>query len=85
MLSDSAVYFDETGRPYPPTAQIAWQMGELIGYNLYAFLNDKAFETFAPVNSGTLASLGRKDAVATIGENNISLKGLLSNADEGSK
>ncbi|GIO66701.1 NAD(P)/FAD-dependent oxidoreductase [Paenibacillus sp. FSL M7-1455] len=76
VAGDSAVYFDETGRPYPPTAQIAWQMGELIGYNLYAFLNDKAFETFAPVNSGTLASLGRKDAVATIGENNISLKGL---------
>ncbi|BFH59991.1 MULTISPECIES: NAD(P)/FAD-dependent oxidoreductase [Paenibacillus] len=76
VAGDSAVVFDPTGRPYPPTAQIAWQMGELIGYNLYAYLNDKAFETFAPVNSGTLASLGRKDAVATIGENNISLKGM---------
>ncbi|MNY79670.1 NADH dehydrogenase-like protein YjlD [compost metagenome] len=33
-------------------------------------------ETFAPVNSGVLASLGRKDAVATIGANGTPLKGL---------
>ena len=51
-------------------------MGELIGYNLYAALEGKAFEEFAPVNSGTLASLGRKDAVATIGASNTPLKGL---------
>ncbi|WP_136607964.1 NAD(P)/FAD-dependent oxidoreductase [Paenibacillus dokdonensis] len=76
VAGDSAVVFDATGRPYPPTAQIAWQMGELIGYNLYAYLTDKASQTFDPVNSGTLASLGRRDAVATVGENNISLKGL---------
>ncbi|MGN7359524.1 NAD(P)/FAD-dependent oxidoreductase [Paenibacillus sp. SAF-054] len=76
VAGDSAVVFDATGRPYPPTAQIAWQMGELIGYNLYAYLNDKASHTFSPVNSGTLASLGRKDAVASVGENNTSLKGL---------
>lgn len=49
-------------------------MGELIGYNLYAALEGKAFEEFAPVNSGTLASLGRKDAVATIGASNTHLK-----------
>ncbi|TCZ75270.1 NAD(P)/FAD-dependent oxidoreductase [Paenibacillus albiflavus] len=76
VVGDSAVVFAADGRPYPPTAQIAWQMGELVGYNLYAFLADKAFETFEPVNSGTLASLGRKDAVATIGANGTSLKGL---------
>ncbi|OZB93013.1 NAD(P)/FAD-dependent oxidoreductase [Paenibacillus sp. XY044] len=76
VAGDSAVVFDPSGRPQPPTAQIAWQMGELIGYNLYALLDNHAFETFAPVNSGTLASLGRKDAVATIGESNTSLKGL---------
>ena len=50
-------------------------MGELIGYNLYAALEGKALEEFAPVNSGTLASLGRKDAVATIGAS-TPLKGL---------
>jgi NADH:ubiquinone reductase (H+-translocating) len=48
----------------------------LIGYNLYAFLGSKTQETFSPINSGTLASLGRKDAVATIGGNSIPLKGM---------
>lgn len=77
VVGDSAVAFPaEGGRPYAPTAQNAWQMGELVGYNLYAYLQEKTFESFAPINSGTLASLGRKDAVATIGANNTSLKGL---------
>ena len=76
VVGDSAVYFGADGRPQPPTAQIAWQMGELVGYNLYALLSDKAFQTFAPVNSGTLASLGRKDGVATIGASNTQLRGL---------
>ncbi|MFC4620050.1 NAD(P)/FAD-dependent oxidoreductase [Camelliibacillus cellulosilyticus] len=77
VAGDSAVVFPPNGeRPYPPTAQLAWQMGELIGYNLYAYLESKAFETFNPVNSGTLASLGRKDAVAVIGAKETPLKGL---------
>ncbi|KAA9026204.1 NAD(P)/FAD-dependent oxidoreductase [Niallia endozanthoxylica] len=77
VVGDSAVAFPpEGGRPYAPTAQNAWQMGELVGYNLYAYLMDKSFEGFAPINSGTLASLGRKDAVAEIGGNSTPLKGL---------
>lgn len=77
VVGDSAVAFPpEGGRPYAPTAQNAWQMGELTGYNLFAAQEGQKLEKFAPVNSGTLASLGRKDAVATIGSNNTSLKGL---------
>lgn len=76
VVGDSAVSFDPDGRPYAPTAQNAWQMGELVGYNLYAYLNDKHLEVFSPINSGTLASLGRKDAVATVGGNNTPLRGL---------
>ena len=76
VIGDSAVYFAEDGRPYPPTAQIAWQMGEVVGYNLYAYLEGKTYEEFNPINSGTLASLGRKDAVAIVGESNLPLKGL---------
>lgn len=76
VAGDSAVVFAPDGRPYPPTAQIAWQMGELIGYNLFAYLIDKPQEAFSPVNSGTLASLGRKDGVAIVGGNSTPLKGL---------
>jgi NADH:ubiquinone reductase (H+-translocating) len=77
IVGDSAVVFPPGGgRPYAPTAQNAWQMGEVVGYNLFAYLQDKTFEEFAPVNSGTLASLGRKDGVAIVGGNSTPLKGL---------
>ena len=77
IAGDSAVVFPAPGaRPYPPTAQMAWQMGELIGYNIAASIKGTVPETFAPVNSGTLASLGRKDGVAILGANSTPLKGL---------
>ncbi|GLB61684.1 NAD(P)/FAD-dependent oxidoreductase [Cytobacillus sp. NCCP-133] len=77
VVGDSAVAFPSEGeRPYAPTAQNAWQMGEVAGYNLFASLKGKTLEVFSPVNSGTLASLGRKDAVATVGANENSLKGM---------
>ncbi|WP_127581303.1 NAD(P)/FAD-dependent oxidoreductase [Paenibacillus koleovorans] len=76
LAGDSAVVIPGEGaRPYPPTAQLAWQMGELVGYNLFAFFNEGAMETFQPVFSGTLGSLGRKDAIGMIGANQTRLKG----------
>lgn len=76
VAGDSAVVFAPGAeRPYPPTAQLSWQMGELIGYNLFAYFNNGAMDTFEPVFSGTLASLGRKDAIGTIGGNQTKLKG----------
>ncbi|MED3662207.1 NAD(P)/FAD-dependent oxidoreductase [Ureibacillus sp. FSL K6-8385] len=78
VIGDASVCFPEGGgRPlYAPTAQNAWQMGEATGYNLYALIKGQKLKEFSPVNSGTLASLGRKDGVATVGKNNILLKGL---------
>lgn len=77
VVGDSALAFPaEGGRPYAPTAQNAWQMGELVGYNLFAYLEGKTLEKFDPVDSGTLASLGRKDAVAVIGGSSLPVKGL---------
>lgn len=76
LAGDSAVVMGNEGRPYPPTAQLAWQMGETIGYNIFAYFNNAPMDTFTPVFSGTLASLGRKDAIGTIGGNQTRLKGL---------
>ena len=78
IVGDASVSLPEGGgRPlYAPTAQNAWQMGELVGYNLFAETVGQKLKEFDPVNSGTLASLGRKDAVATIGASNSQLKGL---------
>ncbi|MFC3884810.1 NAD(P)/FAD-dependent oxidoreductase [Bacillus songklensis] len=76
LAGDSAVVMGPEGRPYPPTAQLAWQMGETVGYNLFAYLKGGTMEEFTPVFSGTLGSLGRKDAIGTIGGNKTQLKGL---------
>ncbi|WP_106768923.1 NAD(P)/FAD-dependent oxidoreductase [Paenibacillus faecalis] len=76
MAGDSAVVMGPEGRPYPPTAQLAWQMGELVGYNMYAYSKGGVMASFVPVFSGTLGSLGRKDAIGTIGANKTQLKGL---------
>ncbi|MCP1308663.1 NAD(P)/FAD-dependent oxidoreductase [Paenibacillus tyrfis] len=76
LAGDSAVVMGNEGRPYPPTAQLAWQMGETIGHNIFAYFNNAPMDTFTPVFSGTLASLGRKDAIGTVGGNKTRLKGL---------
>lgn len=76
LAGDSAVVMGNEGRPYPPTAQLAWQMGETIGHNIFAYFNNAPMDTFTPVFSGTLASLGRKDGIGTVGGNQTRLKGL---------
>lgn len=75
LAGDSAVVMSPEGAPYPPTAQLAWQMGETVGYNLFVAIKGGVMKQFEPVFSGTLASLGRKDAIGTIGASGLKLKG----------
>ncbi|SDW47628.1 NAD(P)/FAD-dependent oxidoreductase [Paenibacillus sp. CF384] len=76
LAGDCAVVIGPDGRPYPPTAQLSWQMGERVGGNLFAHFKDARMAAFKPVNSGSLASLGRKDGIGWIGESGIELKGM---------
>ena len=76
VAGDSAVVMGPDGTTYPPTAQLAWQMGENIGINLAIAIRGGVLKPFVPIFSGTLASLGRKDAVGTVGENKTELKGV---------
>ncbi|CAM4492068.1 NAD(P)/FAD-dependent oxidoreductase [Paenibacillus tarimensis] len=80
LAGDSAVVMGPEGRPYPPSAQLAWQMGEAVGYNLFASIRQAPMQTFQPVFSGVLASLGRRDGVATIGATKTELKGFPASA-----
>lgn len=69
IIGDSCfVMNEETGRPYPPTAQIATQMGENCAINLYAALQGRPLQTFVPNLLGSVASLGRKDAIGKVGK-----------------
>ncbi|MBB3110801.1 NADH dehydrogenase [Paenibacillus phyllosphaerae] len=81
LAGDSAVVIPSEGaRPYPPTAQLAWQMGEVVGHNLAVKFKGGVEDVFTPVFSGTLGSLGRKDAIGMIGGNQTHLKGFAATA-----
>ncbi|MFP7492176.1 NAD(P)/FAD-dependent oxidoreductase [Terribacillus saccharophilus] len=63
----AAIMNEETGRPYPPTAQIATQMGINCAQNLKALIRkENLTQKFVPDIKGTLASLGGGDAVGTV-------------------
>ncbi|GLB59684.1 NAD(P)/FAD-dependent oxidoreductase [Cytobacillus sp. NCCP-133] len=60
----SLIINEEINRPYPPTAQIAMQQGEVCARNLTALIRNKTeLETFTPDIKGTVCSLGEDDAI----------------------
>lgn len=63
----SLVINEEINRPYPPTAQIAMQQGELVAANLARLVQGKTdLETFTFENKGTVCSLGDDDAIGVV-------------------
>jgi NADH dehydrogenase len=66
VVGDCALIFNEQGRPYPPTAQIAVQEGENCGANLVALVRGDALQKFTPELQGTLASLGKGEGIGVV-------------------
>jgi NADH dehydrogenase len=56
----------ETGNPYPPTAQHAVREGRRLAYNIEAAIYGKEKKPFQYVTEGMLAPLGHRSAVAEI-------------------
>lgn len=71
VVGDCSIFLNEDGRPYPPTAQIAIQEGETVAYNLVAAIRGEKLKPFTPTIKGTVASLGKKDAVGIVGSYKI--------------
>ncbi len=70
IIGDSSLVFpSEEGRPYPPTAQIATQQGQFLGKNLVTLIRGGEMGTFQYHTKGTVASLGKKEAIGVIGKN----------------
>jgi NADH dehydrogenase, FAD-containing subunit len=67
VVGDCSLIFNEQGRPYPPTAQIAIQEGENCARNLVALIRGGSLEPFKPNIRGTVASLGRGEAIGIVG------------------
>jgi NADH dehydrogenase len=68
MIGDSSLMInEEINRPYPPTAQIAMQQGEVCARNITALIRDKSeLESFKPDIKGTVCSLGEDDAIGVV-------------------
>lgn len=63
FTGDVAAFFpDENKSPYPTTAQIALQMGDIAAQNVLNQIENKPTEKFSYRNLGTVASLGNSNA-----------------------
>ncbi len=68
LVGDSSLVVEPaTGRPVPPTAQVALQQAEVVAGNIAADLGYGRHRRFEPAPTGDVISLGRKDAIATFG------------------
>ncbi|MDW0110959.1 NAD(P)/FAD-dependent oxidoreductase [Sporosarcina aquimarina] len=64
IVGDCALMInEEINRPYPPTAQIAMQQGDMCANNLIALMKGQPTQTFVPDLKGSIASLGSDDAI----------------------
>lgn len=71
ILGDCAwVMNNETGKPYPPTAQIAMQEADVCAHNIKTMLYGGTLKEFKFDDKGTVASLGGSDAMGTVFDGN---------------
>ncbi|MFD2670667.1 NAD(P)/FAD-dependent oxidoreductase [Marinicrinis sediminis] len=71
VIGDNALFFNEEGKPYPPTAQIAMQMGANCAQNVVATLRNGQLKSFVPSMKGTVASLGKGEAIGVVGKKKL--------------
>ncbi|OUM95649.1 MAG: NADH dehydrogenase [Thermobacillus sp. ZCTH02-B1] len=74
VIGDSSMVMNDQGRPWPPSAQIAIQQGEAAARNAIALLRGREMTPFRYVHRGTVASLGRGEAIGSVGR--CKVKGL---------
>ncbi|WP_433944008.1 NAD(P)/FAD-dependent oxidoreductase [Paenibacillus sp. SN-8-1] len=67
IIGDNSLMFNEEGRPYPPTAQIAMQQGVICAHNVVASIRNQQPKKFVFSNKGTVASLGKGEAIGMVG------------------
>ncbi len=66
VTGDCAIVMGAEGRPYPPTAQIAVQQGANVARNIAASIRGWELTPFNYDYKGTIASLGKGEAVGLI-------------------
>ena len=72
VIGDAAAAFGSDGKPLPGVAPVAKQQGRYVADLLIARLEGKKVPAFRYRDFGTLATIGRKRAVAQLGKLKIS-------------
>jgi len=72
VIGDAAAAFDPDGKPLPGVAPVAKQQGVYVADLLIARLEGKSMPPFRYRDFGSLATIGRKRAVAQLGKLEIS-------------
>ncbi|MFC7678252.1 NAD(P)/FAD-dependent oxidoreductase [Paenibacillus sp. GCM10028914] len=67
IIGDNSLIFNGE-RPYPPTAQMAMQQGVCCAQNIVSTIRGKEMKKFQFHNKGTVASLGRGEGIAVVGD-----------------
>lgn len=68
IIGDNSLIFGPEGNPYPPTAQIAMQQGVICAKNIVAAIRGGVARPFVFSNKGTVASLGKGEAIGIVGD-----------------
>jgi NADH:ubiquinone reductase (H+-translocating) len=63
IIGDCSIVFNDQGRPYPPTAQMAIQQAEVLASNLVSAIRGTGLKEFSFASKGTVASLGKGEAI----------------------
>jgi NADH:ubiquinone reductase (H+-translocating) len=65
-------YLEQDGKPLPGVSPTAMQMGRCVARNIERALNGKPYEEFHYFDKGSMATIGRKAAIAEIGKLHLS-------------
>lgn len=74
VIGDCSIMFDGAGKPYPPTAQMATQQGIYVARQIVAYIRNEeiSVDKFQFKYRGTVASLGKGEAIGKIGRHKLS-------------
>lgn len=63
---------EQDGKPLPGVSPVAMQMGRCVARNIERALNGKPYEEFRYFDKGSMATIGRKAAIAEVGKLHLS-------------
>lgn len=65
-------YLEQDGKPLPGVSPVAMQMGRCVARNIKNDLAGKPYEEFRYLDKGSMATIGRKAAIAELGKLHLS-------------